>query len=364
MANIDIKKFVDINIQAPVIRSVDATRKTVVLFTPEGVNGTVVEFESYADAVATLNATTFVNTLAYLKVFFEANGVKCRVIEGTAYTALSTTVLKNLANDYIVVACVVPSANMAAGYTALSALAQSMEEDTEVYGVNEKVILARTTDSTDTNVAKNFVAKYSSVLGAEMTVAAYFSQVNIKRQNSIWDYCFTAEPKLDPEDIDTSTFETLMTNNYNVDISLGGATRNLGGNMKNGQDAINEYVRIVLHQTLTQRLVDLLVTKLKGSDGVGAIYTAITQELEIYRDAGYLTTDKIWTADDLTKVYNGQQYTIIEKGTALTTGYHIRVLPLLSLSAEDKADRKAPPIYVILADQYGIRQITINGEVI
>lgn len=369
MAEIDVRKFVDINIQAPVIRSIDATRKTVVLFTPEGVNGTIVEFESYEDAVAALNSITFANTLKYLRVYFANGGLICRVIQGMAYTALSTTVLKALANDYIVVACVIPDADIDTAYPSTLDLAQAMEADANVYGVNEKIILARTTIGTDTGVAKNFVVKYSTVAGAEMTIAAYFSQINVHRANSVWDYCFTPEISGDKdinlaEDIDTTTFETLMANNYNVDISLGGAARDLGGNMKNGQDAINEYIRIVLHQTLTQRLIDLLVSKIKGSSGIGEIYTAIAQELEIYRDAGYLTTDKIWTADDLTKVYNQQQYTIIEKGTPLTTGYHIRVLPLTSLTVEDRASRKAPPIYVILADQYGIRQITINGEVI
>ena len=369
MAEIDVRKFVNVNIQAPIIRSVDATRKTVVLFTPEGVNGTIVEFKSYAEATTALNSTTFANTLKYLRVYFANGGLICRVIQGTAYTALSTTVLKALDNDYIVVACVVPDADIDTAYPVLEALAQAMEADTDVYGVNEKIILARTTVETDTNIAKNFVAKYSAIAGAEMTIAAYFSQVNVKRTNSVWDYCFTAEISGDStidlaEDIDTTTFETLMTNNYNVDINLGGATRDLGGNMKNGQDAINEYIRIILHQTLTQRLIDLLVSKIKGSAGIGSIYTAITQELEIYREAGYLTTDKIWLADDLTMVYNQQQYTIISQGTPLTTGYYIRVLPLTSLTDEDKALRKAPPIYVILADQYGIRQITINGEVI
>ena len=39
-------------------------------------------------------------------------------------------------------------------------------------------------------------------------------------------------------------------------------------------------------------------------------------------------------------------------------------LPLSALTENDRAARKAPPIYVIIADQYGIRAITVNGEII
>lgn len=363
MAEIDIRKFVDINIQAPVVRSVEATRKTVVLFTPEGVSGTIATYDSYESASTALSDATFPNTLAYLKVYFDNGGLECKVVQGIGYSALTKAIITALKNEEIVIACVVPSADAAAGYTAIKDLAGRINADTTIYGVNEKILLARNISESDEDSVKNFIVKYSTILGAEMTIAAYFSQVNIYKENSIQDYCFTAET-ITAEDIDTTLFETLMTNNYNVDISLGGAVRDLGGNAKDGRDAINEYIRIILHQTLTQRLVNLLVTKLKNSDGVSKIYTTLVQELEIYRNAGYLTTDKVWTANDLTKVYNQQQYTIIEKGTPLPAGYFIRVLPMSALNDAQRTARMCPPVYVIIADQYGIRQITIQGEVI
>ena len=55
---------------------------------------------------------------------------------------------------------------------------------------------------------------------------------------------------------------------------------------------------------------------------------------------------------------------LIEKNTPLTLGYRVVVLPYSSLSEDDKQNHKCPPIYIFLAESYGIRSITINGEVI
>ena len=90
----------------------------------------------------------------------------------------------------------------------------------------------------------------------------------------------------------------------------------------------------------------------------------ICSELERYKNAGYLTTDKIWTNEDLKISRNGVTYTIVEKGTPLTNGYIVTILPMTALTDEERAERSAPPIYVILADQYGIRKMTISGEII
>ena len=218
-------------------------------------------------------------------------------------------------------------------------------------------------DTIDKDAVANFGVKYSTVLGAEMTIAAYLSRVNVYRTNTVADYMFTQEALTD-EKVDDTTFGSILDENMNVDVYLAGAVRNMGGNLKNGADLINSYVKIILHQTLTERLLDLLTTKIKGARGLAQIYATVAQELEAYRSCGYLTTDKVWTDEDLTTTYNGQTYTIITKGTPLLLGYSIKILPLSSLTLVDKTERKTPPIYIIIADQYGIRKITINGEVI
>lgn len=360
MAQINVKRFVDIDIKYHIDSTLIGTRDTVVLFTPDGTNGTIRDITSISDVNTYYSANA--NTKAYLDMFFNNSGVKVRVIEGTAYSSITAEMIANLDNKYILIAAVIPSADVSAGYAALKTIATTRSADSTVYGVNEKIILARTTSEDDSSI-KNFAVKKSSILGAEMTMAAYLTRIDVYRQNSVYDYMFTPEA-ITEEELSDSEYATVINNNENVDVYLAGAVRNCGGNCKDGSDLTNEFVRIVLHQTLTDRLITLLTQKVKGSTGISKIYNTISQELDNYLNAGYLATDKIWTDDTLITTYNGRQYTVIEKGTALLNGYQITVLPFSALSDADKAARKAPPIYVVIADQYTIRQITINGEVI
>lgn len=360
MANVDLKRFVDINIERHIDSVLTGSRDTVVLFTPYGESGTKKLISSYSEAQTEYGEHA--DTLAYLKVFFDNSGAKVLVVEGTAYSAITAEIIGNLDNKYILVAAVVPDDNVADGYASLKAIATTRAANTSIYGINEKFILARTNSNDAANVT-NFCVKYSNVLGAEMTIAAYLSKIDVYKQNTVYDYMFTQEV-ITAENVQDSAYETIVTENMNVDIDLANAIRNCGGNCKDGADITNSFVKIILHQTLTDRLINLLSEKIKGSSGISKIYNVLAQELNNYLTCGYLTTDKIWTDDDLTVTYNGTQYTIINKGTPLTNGYLIKVLPFNALTDSDKAARKAPPVYVIIADQYTIRQITITGEVI
>ena len=360
MADINLKRFVDIDIEQHVHSTVVGTRGTVVLYTSDGTAGTTRLIESIGDATA--HYGNMATTMAYLNVFFNNGGVSVLVIEGVPYTGVTNDVISNLEDKYIIIASANADTNNAAAYTALKGVATTRAADTNIYGINEKIILGRTTTIDETSV-KNFAVKYSTILGAEMAIAAYLSRINVYRNDSVADYAFTQET-ITAEKITDTVFGQIIDNDMNVDIYLANSTRNMGGNLKDGSDIVNSYVKIILHQTLTDRLITLLTSKIKGAKGLSQIYATIAQELESYRDCGYLTTDKIWTDDDLTVTYNNQNYTVIAKGTALVSGYVIKVLPLSALTTEDKAERKAPPVYVIIADQYGIRKITINGEVI
>lgn len=368
MSSIDLKRFVDINLKQHTAKSISGTRDTVALFSPEGELGEVKTFTKLSDVTYGDNTDTYF----YLKWFFDNGGVKAKVYEGYAQaSAITTTVLKNLPNDEILVAY----ANEAATYDNMKAIATSMNADSAFSGISQKLILTKAPSGSSvampTDDTANLIVKYSTSVGAEMTIAAYLTKINVYKANSVFDYAFTKENvRLSPEgepildEVDDALFNVIITHNVNVDIMLANAVRNCGGNCKDGADVTNTFVKIVLQQTLTERLVDLLSQKIKNNSGIGKIYTTIAQELENYLNCGYLTTDKVWTDDDLIVTRNGEEYVIIEKGTALTNGYIIKVLPMQSLSLTEKAERKAPPIYLIIADQYGIRKITISGDII
>lgn len=369
MADVNLKQFVDINIQPHIMKGITSTRDTVAVFTYDGTANTVKEYDNIDDVETAYGADS--DTYAYLSVYFANGGVNAKVYEGIAYSALTADIVKSLPNELICVTCVAKDTDVENCYTALKVIAATLNADKTVYGINEKLIIARTNKSelddeqciVDTDIVKNFAVKYSSVLGAEMTIPAYLSQIDIGTVDSVQDYAFTEET-IAEEDINDKLYMALMDANMNVDIELSNAVRNCGGNCKDGLDLVNSFVRIVLHQTLTEQLMNLLTQKIKSTTGVSKLYAVIAQELERYKTAGYLTTDKIWNDRALLVNYNNTVYTIINKGDALLNGYVIKILPMSSLTEADKKSHSTPPIYVVIADQYGIRKITINGEVI
>lgn len=368
MSNINLKRFVDINIRKQISSYVDGTRQTTVLFTNEGESNELRTLTSYAEASARYikvsgddNTVEAANTLEFAKVYFDNGGVKLQVHEGVEISDLADKIAA-LDDEYICVAYASDESSVENVYSQMKSIAKTRSLNSNIYGINEKILLA-TTLTNDNESVKNFAVKYSTVQGAEMTIAAYLSKLNAYGTDSIYDYAFTQEV-LASENISDSTFGTIQTNNMNVVVYLANFNRNCGGNMKDGSDVTNTFVRIVLHQTLTDRLINLLTQKIKNASGLSKIYTVIAQELDRYLVSGYLTTDKIWLDETLNVEYNGATYPIIEKGTPITSGYVVRVLPLNSLSEADRALHKAPPIHLVIADQYGIRQITINGDVI
>lgn len=376
--NINLKRFVDVNIISHVSSAVVGTRPVTALFTSEGSSLDPVKLTSYTEAKDKYAVSS--DILSYAKVYFDNGGVELWVYENYSFTSsegkrqLTLDVIKGLDNSIICIAYVIGNEDTMS-YASLKSIAVSLSTDSTVYGINEKMLMARTTSKTDTDAVKNFVAKYSSCVGAEMTIAAYLSKIDVYGIDTVYDYAFTQE-NLDQydesgkiksngaESLSDVDFGTIQANNINVDVFLANAVRNCGGNCKNGADVVNTYVKIILHQTITDRLMSLLSQKLKNETGVSKIYTVLSQELSRYLTCGYLTTDKIWTDNDLVVRYNNQSYSIIDQGTALTSGYVVRVLPMTSLTEEDKLLHKAPPVYIVIADQYGIRKITINGEVI
>lgn len=356
MSNINLKRFVNINIVQHAISTVNSLRDTVVLLSTEASTTTETDeiYSSYADFASKQTVDSLTLTKAYIKVYFDNGGQKVRVIYGTTSSNLGDKVA-GLPNEQIVV-------GYTGAYADIKALAQTRANNSAIYGINKKILLGRTTTS-DTAEIPDFAVKYSAVSGAEMTIAAYLSQIDVYGTDTVQDYSFTKE-NITPEANDDTVLGTVLSQDMNVVMNLANADRNLGGNLKDGLDLVNEFMLIVLHQTLTDRILNLLASKIKGQSGLAAIQTVMTNELGKYVTNGYLSQDKIWTDNDLTISYNNTTYTIIEKNTPLSAGYYISILPLASLTDADKAERKTPPIYVIVADSMGIRKVTVNGEVI
>ena len=382
MSSIDIRNFVDINISTSRVSSISSIRERVVLFTNETALTSDVKIFKNLKEVEEAYGDAYEDKVSYkyAKVYFESGGNELKAIYSE--TLSETTLLplvNNLPDEEIVIAIAASNGESAA--TSLK-LAESYNNQSNVdgfgiYGVNQKIFLGAVNItqflSNTNNYAKtdvdNFALKVGDLqkqIGCEMTIAAYLSKIDVYGINTIQDYAYTKEI-LDvsgyPDDLNT-VVQSVLANNANITVEIANSVRNIGGNLTNGEDLVNKFTLIVLHQTLSQRVFNTLTQKIKGSAGITALYSTISQELNKYITSGSLTTDKVWTKEDLTLKYNGRTYTLITQGTALIKGYNITILPLSSLTDEDKIKHKAPLIYVILADGYSIRKVVINGEVI
>lgn len=353
--SVSLQNFVNVNITEHITSTVSGTRGTVALFTSEGENAITL-----ITSMTNFPEGNYTNTEKYAQIFFDNGGVAIELHSGIAN--VTNNDIAKLDTNVILVANVSANDNVA----TMIALANSYTGQ----GISQKIFLARTT-STAKQIGNSVAVKYNEVdqIGAEMTIAAYLSQIDVYGIDTVKDYMFTAETTAANDSLTDTEYNTIISNNMNVDITLANAVRNCGGNLLTNEsnqtyDIVNTFVKIVCHQTLTERLVALLATKLKNSDGIAKIYSTLSNELENYVRCGYLTTDKTWTDPTYSVTVGKTSYTIIQQGTMLMQGYKIVVLPMSSLTETQKAKHQAPQIYVILATAYGIRMIDIKGEII
>ena len=151
-----------------------------------------------------------------------------------------------------------------------------------------------------------------------MTVLAYLTNINGYYYESVQDYDFTVE-KLKEEYYTQPSDDVVkgaIDKNYNADVELAGELRNIGGNDTGGYSLVNDFMMILLSQTLSDKLLNVITSKIKyNQNGLNIIQSTIIQELDRYVNCGYLTKDKVWT-DDTLIVPEG--YTLITKNILKT----------------------------------------------
>ena len=222
-------------------------------------------------------------------------------------------------------------------------------------GIHRKIIVALLDSLFEDAGNLSLAIKTSSVLGADSTIGAYLTGIDVYDSTKLDSYAYTTESNVfdnEAVEIDDSLIGNIANIKTNFDMKIAGYYRNIGGNLSTGEIGIvDEFVLIILQQTLTDKLAELLTAKIKGQKGVGEIKATMTEELEKYRLSGYLVNNEIWNDNDL--VINGN--TVITKNTPLNLGYYIYVFPFST------RDRRTVETYVILATEKGIRAIVVNG---
>lgn len=210
------------------------------------------------------------------------------------------------------------------------------------------------------DVSSSIIVKKSGVTGAEMAIAAYLSKMKV--YDKVTDYSFTEEFGI-PEDLSNLMKPTFGGGivNYRLNFEMQVGTNkylNIGGNTLAGKPLVEQFVTVVLTQTLTDRVFDVLSAKLVGQKGLAAIRTAISAELDKYVSSGFLTTNKVWTSNDLivdNPYYPDHPETIITKNTPLASGYYIHLFKL-------GFDGQLAYAFILLPTTKGIRYIKIDGR--
>lgn len=389
--SVDLRNYVNININYHETQPLNRTRDTAVLISLEDIRPVNEEDEEILEKIynSFIEFTSDFSSLTpetnplynYVETFFNNGGVKLKILYKGSEDNVEDEVtyivnkIKLLPAENIVITSTCEENIMRQVVTSKETIDlysnYNLGETTiNLSGYKEKIYISSTTNDDYTiepvNDYNNYIIKYG-LKGIELSIAAYLTKINITQADSINDYCYTIESLSDKfktyvvDDNDKAV--KLMGKNINFDTTLANNTRNVMGNTISGYNIMNYYIRIILIQTLTNRILNTLVSKIKyNRTGINKVITAITQELNIYKTNGYLNTNFIWTEDDLYYNFNGNSYLVCARNTPLVQGYKFIILPFSSLTQEQRDKNVFPPIYLLIADSNYIRQIIINGD--
>lgn len=370
---IDIKNFVDINIK-PLERVGESGSRPEVLvvgapseFTESGYirscNSDYTKF--YSDVLQTVEIKDEMSEeyKSYAKIFFANGGIALR-FTGKKYEEITDVkARKDYINNVIIVDYNKDPKERLSGET------ESNSEDDTQENIYQKILIRRDgyeegkpIEAQEIDPKHPFTAvKISRTIGAEMTIAAYLSKMQVYEAGSVADYDFTQEYELKEDlsgGLDYESEKSLEKIPFNYEMQIGGRYLNIGGNTLDGESLVEKYVTIILTQTVTEKVFNVLSAKLKGQSGIATIRTAIAAELNKYVGSGFLVTNKVWTSPDLVVangVRSGETEVVIRKNTPLSAGYYIHMFKL------DETGRKAYA-FIILPTAKGIRYVKIDGR--
>lgn len=306
----------------------------------------------------------------YVRIFFENGGVRLTLVKGKVSDLTKDVVKKEIGQEPIILAEL--------GFDS-SELENVVTKLDEFKGVYQKLFVYRkpfetSADDTSTDNTLAFkesekssfvICKLSNLVGSEMSIAAYLSHIRVYENGSIADYDFTEEYGLE-EDLSTDiTYGeediSLADIPYNFEMKVAGKYINVGGNSTDGEDLVEQYIIIILQQTVSEVTMNTLTAKLVGQQGTNALYSAVSAELYRYVNSGFLVTDKIWTKPTLSVPNladtSKSAEVVIEKNTPMLSGFAIHVFSL-------SQDRRSAYIYIILPTAKGIRYVQIDGKAI
>lgn len=355
---IDIRNFVNVNIKPAEKTGLDGSRPEVLVY---GVTSNTTITSSSTDytkfyGTGGAEITTLTDDEKVLaKIFFANGGVRLKLKSSDIPTSVSDFEDVDLLENVIIV--------------NEGSITNFDDAAWDSLGVHQKIIIEKAMtksayDALSEHKESRFkvitIADTTKGKGAEMAVAAYLSSLDVYEENPDYDMTRIYDISDDESRNITSSTKSLADIKYNFPIKKGNNYFMIGGNCTDGSSLVNNFAIIVLSQNVSDRVFDVLSSKVSGQTGLSAIATVVADELNKYYVSGLLTGGKIWSDEDLVvsnKVKTSSKETVITKGTSISNGYHIHVFSL-------SEDRRSAYIYLILATSEGIRYVAIDGNTI
>lgn len=385
--SVRIENFVDVKITRRAVQESDGAYDTAVyvvastasqnnaFYFINGKNGTG---DGTKNNPKTIDAVSGDNNLKYFGIEFFANGgKKLHVVNSLSFS--STDNCWNFTDKKNSTATHLPVEEILIFDTSATQINASTNANT-VSGIEKKIFINTTNSTSLSSYLPYTIAVYknvevsTNVAGEKPNVSAapflaYYTKIIKNSSVDTSDLAFTKTSFVDvvensttnkvvitePTDVNA---KAMITNNINFIATIAGVPMIIGGSDETGEnDITNLFMQIVLQQTLTNALMKLLSSKIKlNTAGITSVKNAVGVELDKYVNYGYISTDKLWTEDDL--YLDGEL--IAAKGSPLARGYVVHVSPI---TQENIKDHQIPTIYVLYGDSVGVRKIVVQGEV-
>lgn len=385
--SVRIENFVDVKITRRAVQESDGAYDTAVyvvastasqgnaFYFINGKNGTG---DGTKNNPKTIDAVSGDNNLKYFGIEFFANGgKKLHVVNSLLFS--STDKCWNFTDKKNSTATHLPVEEILIFDTSATQTNASTNANT-VSGIEKKIFINTTNSTSLSSYLPYTIAVYknvevsTTVAGGKPNVSAapflaYYTKIIKNSSVDTSDLAFTKTSFVDvvensttnkvvitePTDVNA---KAMITNNINFIATIAGVPMIIGGSDETGEnDITNLFMQIVLQQTLTNALMKLLSSKIKlNTAGITSVKNAVGVELDKYVNYGYISTDKLWTEDDL--YLDGEL--IAAKGSPLARGYVVHVSPI---TQENIKDHQIPTIYVLYGDSVGVRKIVVQGEV-
>ena len=210
--------------------------------------------------------------------------------------------------------------------------------------------------------------------GAELTIAAYLSQINITQANAMKDYCFTDESSvinclrydrtLVPTDVTSSQYDDYKEYLNFID-KIGNQYVNFGGDTVSGTSIMSEWGAIASENGVVYAALSVMLQKQYLTDGgLTNILAAVNDTLSDYITNGFLETNTTYTGRTRYKTYANQSYVLVASGQELPNGYTVVSIPMSRLTSEDRQAHKFTPIFIYMQTMGGARELEITGDIL